>query len=63
MMTVPKSPPPPPTFSRLDLVMANMQRGRDVLSEDGFKKVADDRFIPAPRRYEYEQGWTPDAKG
>jgi hypothetical protein len=29
---------------------------RDPLSEAGFKKVADDKYILQPRRYEF--GWT-----
>jgi hypothetical protein len=61
MPTVPKSPPPPPTFSKLDLVMANLDQGRDALSETGFKQIGDDRYIPAPKRYEF--GWTPERAG
>jgi hypothetical protein len=50
MPTVPKSLPPPPTFSRLDLIMANLELGRPPWSEAGMKKIGDDRCILEPKR-------------
>jgi hypothetical protein len=46
MPTVPILPPAPPTFSQLDLMLANGRLGRDPPSEAGVVKIGPDQRRP-----------------